>query len=192
MFFDTVTAELSREYGTCDHFLYEDEDGDRIAVRNDEDLPAFASLLQSEGHAKIWLVQCTSTVLNEIPAIFPSDLKHLNMISHGQFGSVYRSIHLPTDRVLAIKSISFGEFDEKKDDVIKELALMKKCSPCQFVVSLVGASIDSQTLYICLEYMDGGSIGGYGALPVDVMKFATRCILEGLKYLWTNNIMHRI
>ncbi|EYB95235.1 hypothetical protein Y032_0162g3421 [Ancylostoma ceylanicum] len=191
MFFDTVMAELSREYGCCDHFQYEDEDGDRIAVRSDEDLPAFASLLQRDGFATIWLVECTPSDLDDIPAIFPSDLKHLNLISHGQFGSVYRSVHLPTDRVLAVKCISLGEYDEQKDNVLKELALMKKCSPCEYVVSLVGGSVDSQVLYICLEYMDGGSVGGYGALPSDVLRFVSRCIFEGLKYLWTNNIMHR-
>ncbi|EYB95236.1 hypothetical protein Y032_0162g3421 [Ancylostoma ceylanicum] len=192
MFFDTVMAELSREYGCCDHFQYEDEDGDRIAVRSDEDLPAFASLLQRDGFATIWLVECTPSDLDDIPAIFPSDLKHLNLISHGQFGSVYRSVHLPTDRVLAVKCISLGEYDEQKDNVLKELALMKKCSPCEYVVSLVGGSVDSQVLYICLEYMDGGSVGGYGALPSDVLRFVSRCIFEGLKYLWTNNIMHRV
>ncbi|RCN37288.1 kinase domain protein [Ancylostoma caninum] len=168
MFFDTVMAELSREYGCCDHFQYEDEDGDRIAVRSDEDLPAFASHLQRDGFATIWLVECTTSDLNDIPAIFPSDLKHLNLISHGQFGSVYRSVHLPTDRVLAVKCISLGEFDEQKD-VLKELALMKKCSPCEYVVSLVGGSVDSQVLYICLEYMDGGSIGGYDLKPNNIL-----------------------
>ncbi|KIH54328.1 hypothetical protein ANCDUO_15528, partial [Ancylostoma duodenale] len=172
--------------------LDEDEDGDRIAVRSDEDLPAFASHLQRDGFATIWLVECTPSDLNDIPAIFPSDLKHLNLISHGQFGSVYRSVHLPTDRVLAVKCISLGEYDEQKDNVLKELALMKKCSPCEYVVSLVGGSVDSQVLYICLEYMDGGSIGGYGALPSNVLKFVSRCIFEGLKYLWTSNIMHRV
>ncbi|KHJ87223.1 hypothetical protein OESDEN_13006, partial [Oesophagostomum dentatum] len=169
MFFDTVLAELSREFGACDSFQYEDEDGDRIAVRSDEDLPAFVSLLQEEGNGAIWLTQSSSADLSDIPAIFPSDLKHLNLISHGQFGSVYRSVHLPTDRILAVKCISLWEYDEQRDSVLKELALMKKCAPCEYVVSLVGGSVDSQVLYICLEYMDGGSIGSYDLKPNNIL-----------------------
>ncbi|CAJ0593836.1 unnamed protein product [Cylicocyclus nassatus] len=191
MFFDTIVAELGREFGSCYNFKYEDDDFDRIAVRSDEDLPAFVSYLEHEGEADIWLVRNPSDDISDIPEILPWDLCRLDMLSHGQFGTVYRSIHMPTDHVLAVKCIAIGKDDERKDDVFRELTLMKKCSSCEYVVSLVGASVDSQSFYICLEYMNGGSIGDYGKLPLRVLLFTTRSIFEGLKFLWTNNIMHR-
>lgn len=106
-------------------------------------------------------------------------------------GSVYRSIHTPTDRVLAVKCISLDEYDEQRDSVFKELALMKKCSACESVVALLGACMDSQVLYICLEYMDGGTIGQYAPVPAEVLKFVSHSILDGLTYLWSLKIIHR-
>ncbi|KAK6015283.1 hypothetical protein OSTOST_19292, partial [Ostertagia ostertagi] len=107
----------------------EDEDGDRIAIRSDDDMPAFVAFLEREHMAKIWLVSSSPTILDDIPAIIPSDLKHLNLISQGQFGSVYRqiiSIHIPSDRVLAVKCVPLDSYEERRDSAISELALIKK------------------------------------------------------------------
>ncbi|KAK6055474.1 hypothetical protein COOONC_07020 [Cooperia oncophora] len=127
-------------------------------------------------------------------------------------GGVYRSIHIPSDRVLAVKCVSLDSYEEQRDSAISELALIKKhvlshflqyvgseiivdkgemqgtpllgilvepvrtpppphntlhslalqCSSCEYVTDLLGAYMDSQILYICLEYMDGGAVGQYG------------------------------
>ncbi|XGW20042.1 hypothetical protein V3C99_003674, partial [Haemonchus contortus] len=159
MFFDTVVAELSYKCGTFEHFEYEDEDGDHIAIRSDDDMPSFKAFLEQEQMAVVWLVKSSPMILDDIPAIIPSDLKHLNLISQGQFGSVYRSIHIPSDRVLAVKCVSLDNYGMQRDSAISELALIKKCSSCAYITDLLGAYMDSQMLYICLEYMDGGAVG---------------------------------
>ncbi|VDP03947.1 unnamed protein product [Heligmosomoides polygyrus] len=90
MFFDTVMAELSCNCGAFEYFEYEDEDGDRIAIRSDDDMSAFVTFLEKEQAAIIWLVRAPPVILDDIPVILPTDLKRLNLISHGQMGSVYR------------------------------------------------------------------------------------------------------
>ncbi|KAK6055475.1 hypothetical protein COOONC_07021 [Cooperia oncophora] len=119
MFFDTVVAELCHKCGTFEHFEYEDEDGDRIAIRSDDDMPAFVAFLEREHTATIF-----PAILDDIPAIIPSDLKHLNLISQGQ------SIHIPSDRVLAVKCVSLDSYEEQRDSAISELALIKKVCYC--------------------------------------------------------------
>uniref|UniRef100_A0A7I4Y0D3 mitogen-activated protein kinase kinase n=1 Tax=Haemonchus contortus TaxID=6289 RepID=A0A7I4Y0D3_HAECO len=171
MFFDTVVAELSYKCGTFEHFEYEDEDGDHIAIRSDEDMPSFKAFLEQEQMAIIWLVKSSPMILDDIPAIIPSDLKHLNLISQGQFGSVYRSIHIPSDRVLAVKCVSLDNYGMQRDSAISELALIKKCSSCAYITDLLGAYMDSQMLYICLEYMDGGAVGNYEPISAGVLMY---------------------
>ncbi|XGW20041.1 hypothetical protein V3C99_003674 [Haemonchus contortus] len=191
MFFDTVVAELSYKCGTFEHFEYEDEDGDHIAIRSDDDMPSFKAFLEQEQMAVVWLVKSSPMILDDIPAIIPSDLKHLNLISQGQFGSVYRSIHIPSDRVLAVKCVSLDNYGMQRDSAISELALIKKCSSCAYITDLLGAYMDSQMLYICLEYMDGGAVGHYEPIPGGALMYVSRSIFEALLYMWNNKIIHR-
>ncbi|WKX92794.1 hypothetical protein Q1695_010662 [Nippostrongylus brasiliensis] len=134
MFFDTVVAELACTCGDFEYFEYEDEDGDRIAIRSDDDMSAFVSLLTKKQCASVWLVKNAPAMLDDIPAILPADLKRLNLISHGQFGSVYRSIHIPTDQELAVKCVSMEEYGEQRDNRYLELIPTQRC--CIFVSNI--------------------------------------------------------
>uniref|UniRef100_A0A1I7XHJ7 mitogen-activated protein kinase kinase n=1 Tax=Heterorhabditis bacteriophora TaxID=37862 RepID=A0A1I7XHJ7_HETBA len=95
------------------HFVTdEDEDGDRIAVRGDDDL--------------------------------------------------FITVHVPSDRIIAVKCLAVDENISKSENVLREMTLMRKCNTCEFIVDLLGAAVESNILSICLEYMDGGALGQYG------------------------------
>ena len=47
-------------------------------------------------------------------------------------------------------------------------------------------------IYICTEFMDGGSLDRYGAIPEKVLRPVAVAMIRGLHYLWTSlKIMHR-
>ena len=117
MFYDTIHAEISRLCGDftafqcqirySNHFFIvsdEDEDGDRITVKSDTDLAGFKEGLENRTVDTIILCVCLylpSTLIIlvqpersnlEIAEILPTDLQHLDVISSGQFGTVFRLI----------------------------------------------------------------------------------------------------
>ncbi|CAI4226166.1 unnamed protein product [Auanema sp. JU1783] len=190
LFLDTFHAELQRDCGNFSFFEYFDEDGDRISVKTDEDFAAFVESLRDDVSNRIWLVK--NEVKDEsIPIILPGDLENLGVINSGQFGTVYKSLHLPTDRIIAVKSLEVSDQSSDKSTVLREISVLKKCMPCNHIVELLGALMDFNVLMICLEFMDLGSIEDYLPLPLDVHQQSCKSVFKGLDHLWSNNIMHR-
>lgn len=98
-----------------------------------------------------------------------------------------------TGVVMAMKEIRL-ELDEAKfAAIIMELDILHRCiSP--FIVDFYGAFFQEGAVYICLEYMDGGSIDKlYGdGIPESVLRKITLSTVMGLKTLKDeHNIIHR-
>lgn len=98
-----------------------------------------------------------------------------------------------TGIVMAMKEIRL-ELDEAKfAAIIMELDVLHRCvSP--FIVDFYGAFFQEGAVYICMEYMDGGSIDKlYGdGIPEGVLRKITLCTVMGLKALKDDhNIIHR-
>ncbi len=98
-----------------------------------------------------------------------------------------------TGIVMAMKEIRL-ELDEAKfAAIIMELDILHRCiSP--FIVDFYGAFFQEGAVYICMEYMDGGSIDKlYGdGMPEEVLRKITLCTVMGLKALKDeHNIIHR-
>ena len=99
----------------------------------------------------------------------------------------------PTGLVMAMKEIRL-ELDEAKfAAIIMELDILHRCiSP--FIVDFYGAFFQEGAVYICMEYMDGGSIDKlYGdGIPEGVLRKITKSTVIGLKALKDeHNIIHR-
>lgn len=95
--------------------------------------------------------------------------------------------------VMAMKEIRL-ELDEAKfAAIIMELDILHRCvSP--FIVDFYGAFFQEGAVYICMEYMDGGSIDKlYGdGVPEGVLQKITMSTVMGLKSLKEDhNIIHR-
>lgn len=98
-----------------------------------------------------------------------------------------------TDVVMAMKEIRL-ELDEAKfAAIIMELDILHRCiSP--FIVDFYGAFFQEGAVYICMEYMDGGSVDKlYGdGVPEGVLRKITLATVMGLKSLKDDhNIIHR-
>ena len=98
-----------------------------------------------------------------------------------------------TGLVMAMKEIRL-ELDEAKfAAIIMELDILHRCiSP--FIVDFYGAFFQEGAVYICMEFMDGGSIDKlYGdGMPENVLRKIALSTVMGLKALKDeHNIIHR-
>lgn len=98
-----------------------------------------------------------------------------------------------TGLVMAMKEIRL-ELDEAKfAAIIMELDILHRCiSP--FIIDFYGAFFQEGAVYICMEYMDGGSVDKiYGdGVPEGVLKKIALSTVMGLKSLKDeHNIIHR-
>ncbi|MCJ1384903.1 hypothetical protein MMC17_008021 [Xylographa soralifera] len=98
-----------------------------------------------------------------------------------------------TGLVMAMKEIRLELDDAKFAAIVMELDILHRCvSP--FIVDFYGAFFQEGAVYICMEFMDGGSIDKlYGeGIPENVLRKITLCTVMGLKSLKDeHNIIHR-
>ncbi|KAK4239750.1 kinase-like domain-containing protein [Achaetomium macrosporum] len=95
--------------------------------------------------------------------------------------------------VMAMKEIRL-ELDEAKfTTILKELVILHECvSP--YIIDFYGALYQEGAVYMCIEYMDGGSIDKLyaGGIPENVLRKITFATIMGLKTLKDDhNIIHR-
>lgn len=98
-----------------------------------------------------------------------------------------------TGVVMAMKELRL-ELDEAKfAAIIMELDILHRClSP--YIIDFYGAFFQEGAVYICIEFMDGGSIDKiYGdGIPENILRKITYATTQGLKTLKDDhNIIHR-
>ncbi|KAH6604204.1 map kinase kinase pbs2 [Trichoderma cornu-damae] len=98
-----------------------------------------------------------------------------------------------TGKVMAMKEIRLELDDAKFTTILKELVILHECvSP--FIIDFYGAFFQEGAVYMCIEYMDGGSIDKIyaGGIPENVLRKITYSAIMGLKTLKDeHNIIHR-
>ena len=98
-----------------------------------------------------------------------------------------------TGVIMAMKEIRLELDDAKFAAIIMELKILHRCvSP--FIVDFYGAFFQEGAVYICMEFMDGGSIDKlYGdGIPENVLRKITLSTVMGLKSLKDDHsIIHR-
>lgn len=95
--------------------------------------------------------------------------------------------------IMAMKEIRLELDDAKFTTILKELVILHECvSP--YIIDFYGAFFQDGAVYICIEYMDGGSIDKLyaGGIPENVLRKITYATVMGLKSLKDeHNIIHR-
>lgn len=98
-----------------------------------------------------------------------------------------------TGITMAMKEIRLELDDAKFTTILKELVILHECvSP--FIIDFYGAFFQEGAVYMCIEYMDGGSIDKLyaGGIPENVLRKITFATVMGLKSLKDeHNIIHR-
>ncbi|KAI6241325.1 Dual specificity mitogen-activated protein kinase kinase 5 [Aphelenchoides fujianensis] len=197
MFLDTLMAQLnagtSGSVQQADYFEYEDEDGEWLSVRTDEELNSMIASTSADEPIRIALRSTKPThsasTSGGFARIAPGQLHRLERLGSGQFGTVYRAID-EHDRDLAVKCIADTGDHKMNMSLLNEIEILKKCqSP--YIVKFYGASLEEGEWLIRLELMDGLSLDRYPQLPPEVVAPVVVAVANGLKYLWDLKVMHR-
>lgn len=125
------------------------------------------------------------------------DLVTLKDLGSGNSGNVLKILHIPTQKIMAKKIIPIELKLIIQNQIIRELKILHECqSP--FIIEFYGAFINNNTIVICMEYCNCGSLDKIVSLvkpnqfPLPVLKKLTYSILSGLVYLYeTHKIIHR-
>lgn len=98
-----------------------------------------------------------------------------------------------TGKLMAMKEIRLELDDAKFTTILKELVILHECvSP--YIIDFYGAFYQEGAVYMCIEYMDGGSIDKlyHGGIPENILRKITHATVNGLKCLKDDhNIIHR-
>lgn len=112
-------------------------------------------------------------------------------LGNGNSGVVYKALHVYSDIMMAVKSITIDLSGEEQDRIKSELVILSQCNESPHIIDFYGAYFNENRIFLCTEYMDGGSLDRYGKIPENVLKRVCYRVLAGLRYLWSKRIMHR-
>uniref|UniRef100_A0A8C6LNQ0 mitogen-activated protein kinase kinase n=1 Tax=Nothobranchius furzeri TaxID=105023 RepID=A0A8C6LNQ0_NOTFU len=201
---------------TVTAFEYEDEVGDRITVRSDDELKAMLSYYCNTMNEQrmngmlpdplqifprgipLILYFFTSFSLKKSSAelkriltngqINAQDIHYQEQLGHGNGGTVYKAYHVLSKRVLAVKVIPLDITVELQKQIMSELEILYK----------VGVDFCPLSSILFITFMDrisrcsqGGSLDVYKRIPEHVLGRIAVAVVKGLTYLWSLKILHR-
>ncbi|AET39978.1 mitogen-activated protein kinase kinase PBS2 Ecym_5209 [Eremothecium cymbalariae DBVPG len=125
------------------------------------------------------------------------ELEFLEELGHGNYGTVSKVLHKPTNIMMAMKEVRL-ELDESKfRQILMELEVLHKCQS-SYIVDFYGAFFIEGAVYMCMEFMNGGSLdksydqNELGGFEEPQLAFITEAVIRGLKELKDiHNIIHR-
>ncbi|KAH7911975.1 kinase-like protein, partial [Hygrophoropsis aurantiaca] len=90
------------------------------------------------------------------------DLQH--ELGRGNYGTVKKVLHKPTNVAMAMKEIRLELDSSKLNGILMELDILHRAiSP--HIVEFYGAFFVESCVYYCMEYMDGGSLASLCCFP---------------------------
>ncbi|TFK44358.1 kinase-like domain-containing protein [Crucibulum laeve] len=114
-------------------------------------------------------------------------------LGKGNYGTVKKVLHKPTNVPMAMKEIRLELDQAKLNAIIMELDVLHRAVAPE-IVEFYGAFFIESCVYYCMEYMDAGSLDklqGAG-VPEDVLARIAANMVRGLKFLKDElNIIHR-
>ncbi|KAK9381949.1 kinase-like domain-containing protein [Kockiozyma suomiensis] len=121
------------------------------------------------------------------------ELEPFEELGRGNYGTVTKVRHRPTNITMAMKEIRLELDDSNFRQIVMELDVLHKCAS-PYIVDFYGAFFVEGAVYICMEYMDGGSLDKlYGSgVEEPVLAKITEAVVCGLKVLKDDHdIIHR-
>ncbi|QPG77180.1 hypothetical protein FOA43_004586 [Brettanomyces nanus] len=121
------------------------------------------------------------------------DLEVLDELGRGNYGVVSKVLHKPTGVIMAMKEVRLELDDAKFRQILMELEVLHSCNS-ECIVDFYGAFFVEGAVYMCIEYMQGGSLDRiYGeGIPELELSYITKEVVKGLKQLKDeHNIIHR-
>ncbi|KAF9954267.1 MAP kinase kinase Wis1 [Mortierella alpina] len=121
------------------------------------------------------------------------ELKLLEELGKGQYGTVQKVYHKPTNVTMAMKETRLELDQSKLNSILMELDVLHK-SQSPYIVEFYGAFFIETCVYYCMEYMDAGSLDKLYQIgvPEDNLSIITLSMVKGLKFLKDElSIIHR-
>jgi TOMM system kinase/cyclase fusion protein len=139
---------------------------------------------------------------DDIPSNFKSELYQLHeKIGEGGFGQVYKAVQLSTQKLVAIKFLSFkAEFDnDKKRRYIerfhREADLVRRLNHPNIVQLIDKGQQSDELLYAVYEYIDGKSLkehlGQTGPMDASLAAEVMAKVLDALAHAHDKGVIHR-
>lgn len=122
-----------------------------------------------------------------------TQMQLLEELGRGNYGTVKKVLHKPTNVLMAMKEIRLELDDSKLSAILMELDILHRAVASE-IVEFYGAFFIESCVYYCMEYMDAGSLDklqGAG-VPEHVLARITQSMVKGLKFLKDEmQIIHR-
>ena len=125
-----------------------------------------------------------------------NSFEYISIIGRGGFGKVWKVLYKKHNTYYAMKEMSKTKIiDKKSENSIKsERSLLSKIHH-RFIINMHFAFQDNDNLYLVSDLLTGGDlryqICKFRKFTENQTKFFIACILLGLEYCHTNNIIHR-
>lgn len=167
-----------------------------IVVRSEEDLTRIRETdsAQNSPSGNMKTTKKNRKRTTEAKTIGNYALDTQDILGKGGFGTVYKAMNNSTGEFVAIKQIPLE--DQSRDSVqsvLQEIDLMKKLNH-KHIVKYLDHKITKNHLYIILEYIENGSLLDLVrkfTLPEQLVAMYVKQVLEGLRYLHGEGVIHR-
>ncbi|CAF3618392.1 unnamed protein product [Rotaria sp. Silwood1] len=151
------------------------------------------------GDTLLWVPDCNHAGREKfLELTFDRDLhEQRTALGQGTYGKVYVAHDRYTMKKFAVKEIPMRNpvYTDVLENEIKILSTLSHKNIVTYYGSAIDRSKKQPFFQIIMEYVDGGSLSQhlskFGPFQEQVIKNYTRQLLEGLKYLHENHILHR-
>lgn len=129
-------------------------------------------------------------------SITPANFDMLYAVGKGAYGKVWKARHKLSGRFFAVKEMHKHLIVGKNSvqSIMNERYLLGILRH-PFIVNLYYAFQNDESLYLVIDYMNGGDLRYYlmhhHIVPEESLKFLAACIISALEYLHGNKIIHR-
>ncbi|KAG2036466.1 kinase-like domain-containing protein [Suillus americanus] len=86
-------------------------------------------------------------------------------LGRGNYGTVKKVLHRPTNVEMAMKEIRLELDSTKLNGILMELDILHRAASSYNIVDFYGAFFVESCVYYCMEYMDGGSLASLCCFP---------------------------
>lgn len=129
------------------------------------------------------------------------DYRLLKELGRGANGIVYEAVEDKSNKFVAIKAIPNEKLNNQRlmEQFKKELKTLYRLSH-KNIIKIVGVEKTINNVYLILEYCNGGTLYDYtqyykktfkARLPELIVQKIIKQVIEGLKFMHKNNIIHR-
>ncbi|XP_050377450.1 mitogen-activated protein kinase kinase 9-like [Argentina anserina] len=128
-------------------------------------------------------------------AISSSDLERLEVLGHGNGGTVYKVRHKRTGAMYALKIVKGDSDPTVRRQLYREIEILRRTDSPHVIHC--DAIIEKPTgdIWILMEYMDSGTLESllkqHGTFSEAKLVHVARQVLNGLNYLHAQKIIHR-